>query len=103
MVEVKRVIAPLRRLTGPDDPGHVVEGWFKIERSSVVLTDSDGHPISRGGRRPGRSDLSQRWERALPKDADPNAVARALLRERYWTTKSSDFNRPLPPPKISIV
>jgi hypothetical protein len=41
-----------------------------------------GHPIARSGRRVGRPDLPQRWERALPKDADSNAVARQMMREK---------------------
>src|SRR5262245_26409847 len=95
-------IAPLRRRTGPDDPGHVVEGHYILDGDTVVLTDGDGNPLTRGGRRAWGSDQPARWEMKLGEGSDPGALARQMLRDRYWASKGGDFNRPLKLPPLSI-
>ena len=66
-----------------DDPGAIAEAlWSVDEDGCVVLTNLEGRYI--GGR-------------ALLKDEDPAAVARALLRE---AEEPKDFQRPIHYPKM---
>ena len=58
-------------------PGAIAEAYFTIEDGVVVLRDRDDKHIT---------------SRALLKDQDPAAVARALLRE---AEEPKDFNRPI--------
>ena len=96
-MEVHFETAPLRRRRDALDPGHVTQGHWVEQGDYVVLTDSGGVALTRSGRRGGR------WEFKIPPGADRGGLARALLREKYYSEKGgSDFNRPLRLPPISI-
>jgi hypothetical protein len=68
-----------------DDPGQIAEAlWSVDEDGCVVITNLEGRHIN---------------GRALLKDEDPAAVARALLRE---AEEPKDFQRPIHYPKLGL-
>src|SRR5262245_2601225 len=100
MTEIHRVTIQLRRPMG-NDPGMVESACYVIEAgNTVILTNRDGQPLSRGQvapRRRGEPSPLTRWERKLAPGEDAARAARQLLRARYDANKrGSDFNRPLP-------
>jgi hypothetical protein len=66
------------------DPGAIAEAYFTVEDGAVVLRDRDDKHMT---------------SRALLKNQDPAAVARALLRE---AKKPESFNRPIRYPKLGL-
>jgi hypothetical protein len=67
-----------------DDPGVIAEAYYTIEDGLLVLRDADDKHIT---------------SRALLKDENPLAVARALLRE---AEEPKDFHRPISYPKLGL-
>jgi hypothetical protein len=78
------IFVTTRAPTDDGDPGAIAEALWSMDDGVVVLTDLEGRHI--GGR-------------ALLKDEDPAAVARALLRE---TEEPKDFARPIRYPKLGL-
>jgi hypothetical protein len=66
------------------DPGAIAEAYYTIEDGVVVLRDRDDKHLT---------------SRALLKDENPAAVARALLRE---AEEPKDFQRPIRYPKMGL-
>ncbi len=79
------IFTTTRQATKDGDPGQIAEAlWSVDEEGCVALTNREGRHI--GGR-------------ALLKDEDPAAVARALLRE---AEEPKDFQRPIHYPKLGL-
>jgi hypothetical protein len=78
------IFVTTRPATDDGDPGAIAEAYYTIEDGAVVLRDRDDKHIT---------------SRALLKDEDPAAVARALLRE---AEEPKDFHRPINYPKLGL-
>ena len=87
----------------PAEPtGRVETGYFTVTKEIVRLTDADGHPILRSSRCGSPEPLY--WEQKLASHEDARVIAPHLLWSKWRaSSRGSDFNRPLPPPKFSIV
>jgi hypothetical protein len=72
------------RAATDDDPGAIAEALWSVEDGCVVVTTLEGRHIT---------------GRALLKDEDPAAVARALLRE---SEAPKDFQGPIHYPKLGL-
>ena len=78
------IFVTTRAATDEGDPGTIAEALWSVDDGCVVLTSLEGRHIT---------------GRALLKDEDPLAVARALLRE---AEEPKDFNRAIHYPKLGL-
>lgn len=107
MTEIRGVAIQIARPAGPDDPGMAEYANYIVADGMVTLVDEAGKPLLRtGGTLSARSSTSAptRWERKLRPDEDPRQAAKELLWAKYRAGKkgSSDFNRPLNLPRMSV-
>src|SRR5262249_45396775 len=70
MTTIKPVFVELKRPSG-DHPGHVLEGFFTIQKDIVLLVDRNGEAV---------------------KDEHPKTVAGRLLRTPYSATRHKSVN-----------
>jgi len=87
MTEVHKITLQVRAPRG-SDPGRVSEDWYVVVDGHVVLTDSDGKPISEP-------------RRYINPGEDARLVACAMARRRRRTVGPvNSFNGPIRYPRV---
>ena len=84
--EVKKITLQVRAPRGKFE-GEVVEGWYVVIDSAVVLTDAAGKPVNGD-------------EHQLAPGQDAHLLACRLIRQRRNSGAPRGFNRPLNYPPL---